>query len=154
MLSWLRWWAELLDSKFRIPGTKIRFGLDPLLSLVPVLGELSTPMFTALVITQALRQRVPAVVIFRMVVNALIDAAIGAVPVAGTVADVFWRANNVNLGLLERHFRQRRAPTRADYVVFWGIVAFFGLAVGFLAIFGLWMTLQFWTFLSRLNAPR
>jgi hypothetical protein len=154
MVGWLRWWAELLDSRFRIPGTKIRFGLDPLLSIIPVLGELSTPMFTALVITQALRQRVPAVVIFRMVVNALIDAAIGAVPVAGTVADVFWRANQDNLALLERHFRQRRPPTRADYVIFWGIVGLFGLAVGFLAIFGLWMTLQLWTFLSSFNAPR
>jgi Domain of unknown function (DUF4112) len=154
MLPWLRWWAELLDSKFRIPGTNIRFGVDPILSIIPVLGELSTPMFTALVLTQALRQRVPAVVIFRMVVNALIDAAIGAVPVAGTVADVFWRANNVNLALLERHLRHARPPTRGDYVVFWLIVGVFGLAVGFLAIFGLWMTLQLWLFLSSLRAPR
>jgi hypothetical protein len=154
MLGWLQWWAELLDSKFRIPFTKIRFGIDPILSIVPVLGELSTPMFTALVLTQALRQRVPGVVMVRMVVNALIDAAIGAVPVAGTVADVFWRANNVNLALLQRHLRHARPPTKGDYVVFWLIVGVFGLAVGFLAIFGLWMTLQLWMFLSNPHAPR
>ena len=154
MISWLRWWAELLDSRFRIPGTKIRFGIDPILSLIPGLGELSTPMFTALVLAQALRQRVPGVVILRMVVNALIDAAIGAVPVAGTVADIFWRANNVNLALLERHLRHARPPTRGDYVVFWLIVGVFGLVVGFLTIFGLWMTLQLWHFLSSLDAPR
>jgi hypothetical protein len=154
MLPWLRWWAELLDSKFRIPGTKIRFGLDPIFSIVPVLGELSSPMYTALLLTQALRQRVPAVVILRMIVNALIDAAVGAVPVAGTVADVFWRANNANLALLERHRQHGRPPTKSDYVVFWVIVGLFGLAVGFLAIFGLWMTLQLWQFLSNPHAPR
>jgi hypothetical protein len=154
MLAWLRWWAELLDSKFRIPGTRIRFGIDPILSIIPVLGELSTPMFTALVLTQALRRRVPPVVIVRMIVNALIDAAIGAVPVAGTVADVFWRANNVNLALLERHLQRARQPTKSDYVVFWLVVGLFGLAVGFLAIVGLWMALQFWMFLAGLNAPR
>ena len=85
MLVWLRWWADLLDSKFRIPGTNIRFGIDPILSLVPGIGELASPLFTALILTQALRQRVPAPVIVRMVMNALIDAAVGAVPVAGAV---------------------------------------------------------------------
>ena len=154
MIGWLRWWAELLDSKFRIPGTNIRFGIDPILSLIPGLGELSSPMFTALVLVQALRQRVPAVVILRMVVNALIDAAIGAVPVAGTVAAVFWRANNVNLALLQQHMRHRRPPTKSDYVVLWVVVGLFGLAVGLLAIFGLWLTLEVYDFLARLNAPR
>jgi glycerol uptake facilitator-like aquaporin len=154
MLLWLRWWAELLDSKFRIPGTNIRFGVDPVLSLIPVLGELSTPMFTALVLTQALRQRLPGVVILRMIVNALIDAAIGAVPVAGTVADVFWRANNDNLALLQRHRQRERPPTKTDYVIFWGVVGLFGLAVGLLAIFGLWLTLELYDFLARLNALR
>ena len=72
MLAWLRWWADLLDSRFRVPGTKIRFGIDPILSLIPGLGELATPMFTALVLTQALRDRVPAAIIVRMVVNALL----------------------------------------------------------------------------------
>lgn len=154
MLSWLRWWADLLDSKFRIPGTNIRFGLDPILSIIPVLGELSTPMFTALVLTQALRQRVPPVVILRMIANALIDAAVGAVPVAGTVADVFWRANNANLSLLQRHHRPGRPPTRSDYVVFWIIVALFGLAVGLLAFLGLYLTLEFYDLFARFNAAR
>jgi Domain of unknown function (DUF4112) len=152
MLQWLRWWADLLDSRFRVPGTRIRFGIDPILSLLPGLGELSTPIFTALLLTQAIRQRVPAVVIFRMVVNALIDAAVGAVPVAGTVADVFWRANKVNLGLLEQFAMQARLPTKSDYVIFWGLVAMFGLLVGFLSLFGIWLALQLWMWLT-VNAP-
>lgn len=150
MLVWLRWWADLLDSRFRVPGTKIRFGLDPILSLIPGLGELASPMFTALVLTQALRDRVPAPIIVRMVVNALIDAAVGAVPVAGTVADVFWRANKINLALLEQHVRKARPPTKADYVLFWALVAFFGLVVGLLALLGIWLALELWPRLVRL----
>jgi Domain of unknown function (DUF4112) len=144
MLLWLRWWADLLDSKFRIPGTKIRFGLDPILSIFPGLGELATPVFTALVLAQALRQRVPAAVIVRMIVNALIDAAVGAVPIAGTVADVFWRANNANLTLLERHARRGHPPSKADYIVFWVIVSVFGLVVGFLVFLGVWLAWLIW----------
>ena len=148
MLAWLRWWADLMDSRFRVPGTKIRFGIDPILSVLPGLGELATPVFTALILTQALRQRVPAAVIVRMVVNALIDAAVGAFPVVGTVADVFWRANKENLALLERHARRGRPPTRTDYLIFWIVVAIFGLLVGFLALFGMWLALQLWVWLT------
>lgn len=150
MLVWLRWWADLLDSKFRIPGTNIRFGIDPILSIVPGIGELATPVFTALILTQALRQRVPAAVILRMVLNALIDAAVGAVPVAGTVADVFWRANKMNLGLLEQHAGGRPLPRKSDYVVFWIIVALFGLIVGFVTILGIWLAWEIWPRLMRI----
>ena len=86
----------------------------------------------------------------RMVVNALIDAAIGAVPAAGTLADVFWRANKVNLALLEQHAREARPPTKADYILFWAIVALFGLVVGFLALLGIWLALEVWPRLVRL----
>ena len=116
-LPWLRFWADLLDSRFRIPGTDIRFGIDPILSLIPGFGDLASPIFTVVLLVQGLRQHVPRVVMVRMVVNALIDALIGAVPVAGNIGDIFWRANNLNLALLERHaqpaVRRRRATTRS-----------------------------------------
>ena len=72
LLPWLRAWAELLDSRFRIPGTNIRFGIDPILSLVPGIGELASPVFTALLIAQGIAQGVPKVVLARMVGNALL----------------------------------------------------------------------------------
>ena len=116
----LRAWADLLDSRFRIPGTDIRFGLDPILSLVPGIGDLASPIFTIALLVQALRQRVPRVVMVRMVLNALIDAAIGVVPVAGNIGDIFWRANLMNLALIERHASRGR-PTWGDYVFVWTI---------------------------------
>lgn len=139
LLPWLRRWADLLDSRFRIPGTNIRFGIDPILSLVPGLGDLATPVFTVLLLAQAVQQRVPAAVLVRMVANALIDAALGAVPIIGNVGDVFWRANVANLALLERHAQPGRKPTRTDYVVLWIVVAVFGLLAGLLAIGTIWL---------------
>src|SRR5262249_32407787 len=124
-LSLFRWWAELLDSRFRIPGTNIRFGIDPLLSLIPGLGDLSSPVFSIALMGQGLRQGVPRVVLARMLINALIDALIGTVPLAGNVADIFWRSNLVNLALLERHARPGRRPTRGDFVFVFGVAALF-----------------------------
>jgi len=129
MLERLRWIAQLLDSRYRVPGTQIRFGLDPVLDLIPGIGDLVSPIFALLVIVQGLRQRVPKVILLRMLFNALIDALIGAVPLVGAVGDVFWRANLRNLDLLERHAQPGRPPTRADYVFVFSVAALFGIVI-------------------------
>lgn len=139
-LPYLRAWAELLDNRFRIPGTGIRFGLDPILSVVPGLGDLASPVFAVALILQGVQQRVPKVVLLRMAGNALLDALVGAVPVAGTVADVFWRANVRNLALLERHARPGTPPTRADYAFAWGLAIVFGLLVAVPVFVAFWLT--------------
>jgi hypothetical protein len=135
----LRWWAELLDSRFRVPGTRVRFGIDPILSLIPGLGDLASPVFTLGLLLQAARQRVPKIVMVRMVINAGIDAGLGLIPIAGNVGDIFWRANTANLALLERHARPGQAPSAGDYAVVAigiGIIvlfAFGALAITYLA---------------------
>lgn len=116
MLAALQRWAVLLDSYFRVPGTRIRFGLDAILGLVPGLGDISTPAFAALLLIQAVRMRVPVVVQARMVLNAGLDMLLGLVPVLGDLVDIGWKANLRNLALLERHARPGVAPARADYV--------------------------------------
>src|SRR6188474_1910312 len=70
-LGWLRTWAVMLDTRFRIPGTQIRFGIDPLLALIPGIGDLASPVFATLLIVQGLHQRVPKVILVRMLGNAL-----------------------------------------------------------------------------------
>ena len=72
-LDLLRRWAVLLDSYFRVPGTRIRFGLDAIIGLVPGLGDFSAPVFAAVLIATGFRMRVPAIVQFRMVLNAGLD---------------------------------------------------------------------------------
>jgi hypothetical protein len=139
LMSLLRRWAVLLDSKFRIPGTNIRFGLDPILSLVPGLGELASPAFTVALLVQGVGQRVPKIVLARMVANALIDALIGAIPLAGSVGDIFFRANTRNLALLERHASPGRPPTRGDYTFVFGMAIVFGLIALVPVLIGLYL---------------
>jgi Domain of unknown function (DUF4112) len=115
-LDALRRWAVLLDSYFRIPGTRIRFGLDAIVGLIPGVGDISAPVFAAMVLLQAVRMRLPVVVQARMVLNAALDMLLGLVPVLGDVADVAWKANLRNLALLERHARPGVPPARADYI--------------------------------------
>jgi hypothetical protein len=112
----LRRWAVLLDSAFRVPGTRIRFGLDAIIGLIPGLGDMSTPAFAGLILLQGVRMRLPLVVQARMVLNAALDMLIGLVPLLGDLVDVAWKANLRNLALLERHARPGVPPARSDYV--------------------------------------
>jgi|KBSMisStaDraftv2_1062788.scaffolds.fasta_scaffold527585_2 Domain of unknown function (DUF4112) len=145
---WLRFWADLLDSRFRIPGTDIRFGIDPILSLIPGFGDLASPIFTVVLLVQGLRQHVPRVVMVRMVVNALIDALIGVIPVAGNIGDIFWRANNLNLALLERHAQAGRPPTPGDYAFVWLIALVLGLLILVPVLIALWLATVLWHFVA------
>ena len=115
-LDALRRWAVLLDSRFRVPGTSIRFGLDAIIGLIPGLGDISTPVFAGLLLVQAVRMRLPLIVQARMVFNAGLDMLMGLVPILGDLADVGWKANLRNLALLERHARPGIPPRRGDYV--------------------------------------
>ena len=126
----LRRLAALFDSAFRIPGTRVRFGLDPILGLVPGVGDMASPVLALLLIWQATRQRVPKPVLARMVVNALVDAGVGAIPVVGDAFDFVWKANDWNLSLLERHAQPGTRATPGDWL-FLGLcgLVLFGLAL-------------------------
>ena len=86
-LAALRRWSVLLDSAFRVPGTQMTFGLDPIIGLIPILGDLTTPIFAGLLLLHAVRLKIPRVVQLRMVLNAAIDLAVGLIPVAGDLFD-------------------------------------------------------------------
>jgi len=122
----LRRWAVLLDSAFKVPGTSIRFGLDAIIGIVPGLGDLVAPIFTLILLGTALKMRVPAVVLTRMVLIAGIDMLLGLVPLVGDIGDVFWKADLRNMALLERHARPGVPPTRGDY---WFVLGCIGVVV-------------------------
>jgi len=121
-LDTLRRWAGLLDSAFRVPGTQIRFGLDPILGLFPGIGDLATPILAVLILVHGARVRVPKIVLARMVLNALIDFFVGAIPVLGDLFDFAWKSNDWNLALLERHARPGARATRGDWIFVIGCV--------------------------------
>lgn len=118
----LRRWSYLLDSAFRIPGTNVRVGWDPIIGLIPGIGDLSSPVFAALLILQGLRMRVPRVVVGRMLINAGVDALLGFIPVLGNLIDIGWKANVRNMALLERHAEPGVPPHRADILFVYGVL--------------------------------
>lgn len=114
-LAGLRRIAELLDNAFVVPGTSYRVGLDPVIGLIPVLGDLISPLFTIGVFLNARELGVPRVVQARMLINVAIDTVLGAVPFLGDLFDFAWKANAMNLDLLELHAREERRGSTADY---------------------------------------
>lgn len=115
-LAALRRWARLFDSAFRLPGTGISFGLDPLIGLIPGLGDLMSPALTLLILWQGAAMRVPKIVLVRMVFNAILDAGVGAIPFVGDLFDFAWKANESNLRLLERHAAPGTRATSGDWL--------------------------------------
>ena len=92
--------AYHLDDRFRVPGTKYRFGWDFVLGLVPGLGDFVGLVLGLPIIAAAVRYRFPKMVVLAMTVNVLFDAVLGTVPIAGNIFDFFWKAHNKNLRLL------------------------------------------------------
>src|SRR5262245_36600118 len=92
--------ATLLDTALVIPGTNIRFGADAVVGLVPGIGDVVTTVLSAYIVFEASRLGAPAHLIARMIANVAVDSMITAVPVAGSVADVFFRANRRNMRIL------------------------------------------------------
>src|SRR3954454_12278401 len=91
--------SQLLDSAFTIPGTKIRFGFDPLIGLIPGVGDTATALTSLLLIWKSARHGLPRIVLARMALNVLINAAIGAIPGVGDLFSVFFLSNALNYEL-------------------------------------------------------
>jgi len=106
--------ARLLDSQWRIPGTSLRFGVDALAGLVPGVGDAATGLVSAYLIYRASRFDVPRSVLAVMVGNIVLDTVVGSIPLAGSVFDVFFKANNRNIRHLRRHLERssKRGRTR------------------------------------------
>ncbi|MCB1514433.1 MAG: DUF4112 domain-containing protein [Hyphomicrobiaceae bacterium] len=100
--------AVLLDSRYRIPGTDIRFGLDPLIGILPVVGDVAAALWSLRLVGIARQLGSDASLIRRMLWHITIDFLIGLVPAVGPVADTFYRCNVRNLDLLLTAIAQRR----------------------------------------------
>ena len=93
--------ARLLDRRFRIPGTQLRFGLDPILGLLPVGGDVLAALGSGYILAVAWLNGAPPGMIGRMLWNVLVDVAVGSVPVVGDLFDAGWQANSRNVAILE-----------------------------------------------------
>ena len=129
-LRWVEHVARLMDSQFRLPGTRFRFGLDPLLGLIPVVGDLSSTVVSVALLLTMLRHGASGAVLVRMVLNILLDTVVGAIPLIGNVFDFAYKSNERNVALLRRHYAEGRHGGSGK-----GLVALVLVVV--LALFGL-----------------
>ena len=103
---------KLLERAFQIPGTKIPFGLDSIIGLVPVLGDLITAAMGAYIVWEARNLGMSKWQLIRMTANVGIDTAIGAIPIVGDAFDLVWRSNTKNLRIIKKHLDKHHPGTR------------------------------------------
>jgi hypothetical protein len=96
--------ATLFDTAFSLPGTKLRFGVESMLRLVPGIGDFAASALSCYLLFEAYRLGVPRTLFARMLANVVLEGAVGVVPYAGDAFDVFFRANRRNVALLREHF--------------------------------------------------
>lgn len=101
--------AALLDTRYRIPGTSWRFGIDAILGVVPGIGDTLAALPALYLIWRARQMGVPKSLLLRMIANVGIDTVFGSVPIAGTIFDVFFKASRRNVTLLRRYLEENAA---------------------------------------------
>ena len=106
--------ADLSDSRFRIPFTKIRFGLDAIIGLVPFIGDSISLVLSLYLVFEASKLGVPLTLKIKMLWNVLIDWVVGLVPILGDAVDVFFKSNNRNMALLVEHIDQDYQSRKAS----------------------------------------
>lgn len=102
-LSRVRTLSHLLDDAVRVPGTDIRFGLDPILGVLPVAGDSVSSLISLYIIAEGYRADAPADVLAKMLGLTAVDFVVGSVPVIGPVFDAAWKNNKWSVSLLEEH---------------------------------------------------
>lgn len=98
--------TKLMDSQFRVPGTNITFGIDPIIGLIPGLGSVVDYIISAYLLVSMVRNGASGRVVSKMILNISIDGIVGAIPVLGNIFDFFYKANRKNLILAVEHFEE------------------------------------------------
>lgn len=103
-LGWIETLSHILDSQFRLPGTNFKFGLDPILGMIPVAGDVATFLVSALLFINMAKYGASRKVVILMALNIIFDFIIGSIPLIGWIFDFGFRANDRNIKLLKQHY--------------------------------------------------
>jgi hypothetical protein len=117
-----RWLALIMDNFLRVPGTQFRFGLDPLIGLIPGLGDTGSALISAMALIAAARRGLPKILLARMSLNILLNEAIGIIPVVGDAFSFWFKSNARNYELLRRHTGAPRRSNKSDWIFVAGVL--------------------------------
>ncbi|WP_017731751.1 DUF4112 domain-containing protein [Nafulsella turpanensis] len=135
-LRWVEEISRLMDSKFRLPGTRFRFGLDPIIGLLPVVGDVVTLAISGGLVLYMIKYGASGKVIVLMLINLFLDATIGSIPIIGSIFDFFYKSNTRNINLLKKYYQEEKYQGSGIGIIL--LVAFILLAFIFLLLWGLW----------------
>ena len=139
-LKWVERVSHLMDEQFRLPGTNFRFGLDPIINMIPVAGGIGGfAVSTVLLLTMA-KYGVSRKVLLIMTLNIILDSTIGAIPIIGNIFDFAYKANSRNIKLLKEHYEEGKHQGSAKGIIAWiAIVLLLSLV---LVVYVLWSVLS------------
>ena len=142
-LIWIRHLTSLMDSRFRVPGTKFRFGLDPLFGLVPILGDILTLLISSLMVVAMARHGISSKVFVLMILNITVDFLLGFIPFFGDAFDFVNRSNTRNYKLLQGYYEEGE-HTGSGWWIIWMILLF----MVFLIVGLIWLAVKLlgWTY--------
>jgi hypothetical protein len=135
-LKWISRLSYLMDEQFRLPGTKYRFGLDPVINFVPFAGDLTGFLISGGMVLAMANKGASSKIVVLMCLNILLDATIGAIPVIGQIFDFFFKANSRNLKLMKEHYLENKHQGSGKSIIAWTIVIL--LVIMGLLLYALW----------------
>jgi hypothetical protein len=128
-----RFLAELLDQRFRIPGTSMRIGLDPIIGLIPGIGDTLANLAGSAILFIGAKANLPKVVLLRMALNIALNTLVGAIPFVGDLFSIWFRSNVRNAQLLERYASQpRTSAATTDWLFVFAVIG--GLVLLLIAV--------------------
>jgi len=126
--------AWLLDNSIPVPGSGgRRFGIDAIIGLVPIVGDVISGGIGLFVLWRGSRMGLPRVVVARMLANSALDLLIGSIPVVGDAFDLWFKANTRNLGIMRRHIERPEMSTRNEWLVLGALI---GIVLAIVVLIG------------------
>ena len=137
--------AKVLDTTVKIPGTSLYLGLDPLIGLIPGIGDVLANLMGTVIMGLAARLGVPSIVMTRMSLNLLINGVVGAIPVLGDLFSVWFQSNMRNAALLRDAATQPARSTGRDWTYVVGLIG--GTVILLLGLVALvvWLVISLWS---------
>jgi hypothetical protein len=140
-LKWVESISRIMDSKFTIPGTKFRFGADPLIGLIPGLGDAASFAVSGILVYTMAKYGVSRKVLILMMLNIMLDAFLGAIPFVGNIFDFFYKANSKNIRLLKEHYIEGKHEGSGTGILVFIVITFLVMLIGI--VYGLYKLFEF-----------